>query len=342
VADASGGVDELGTGTPDSVVYTEIYSAPNTEFVDLAFNDTVPGQLWVLSYNDDHTHIGQDVGPGTGTWKNMHDPAALHFMHKPTAIAWGSNGLWATCGDSDNSQNDPRLVANYFMGPALFTSDLKIFATENLATKLGSHVDMLHNTSFCRGIAHEVDNVFWTFNGELGSIEKYDFHKPHEPGGDDHSDGEIYRYVTGELKGVDHVSSDVAFDPDDHFLYIADTGNKRIVRLDTTSGTLSGPLPRQNETLAKSGVMDGAKLDPVVLPGTLEQPSGLEIHNGHLYVSDTATSTFFAFDKSGKELRRLVTGLPPGSLAGFTFGPDGRIWFVDRHLGKVMRIDPAH
>jgi hypothetical protein len=339
-AGQSAGVNDLGSGTPDSVTFTDIYAAPKTQFVDLAFNDADPGQLWVISYNDDHTHIGQDVGPGTGTWKNMHDPAAIHFMHKPSAIAWGSNGLWATCGDNDNSQNDPRLEPNYFMGPALFTSDLSIFATQNVKTTLGSHVDMLHNTSFCRGIAHMADNVFWAFNGELGSVEKYNFNKPHEPGGDDHSDGEIYRYVQGQLKGVDGVSSQLAYDPSDHFLYIADTGNKRIVRLDTNSGTLGGPLPRRNEVLAKSGVMDATQVELVVPPGTLEQPSGIKVHNTYIYVSDTATSTFFAFDKKGKELRRLATGLPPNSLAGFTFGSDGKIWFVDRQKGKVVRIDP--
>jgi hypothetical protein len=336
------GVDDLGSAIPSAATLTEIYRAPNAELVDLAFNDAVPGELWVISYNDDHVHIGQNVGPGTGTWRDMRDPAASHFMHKPPAIAWGSNKTWATCGDNDNSQSDPRLIPNYFTGPSLFSSDLSIFGTQNPATDFGSHLDMLHNTSFCRGIAHMTDNIYWTFNGELGSIERYDFHKPHEPGGDDHSDGEIYRYVEGQLKGVDGVSSDLAYDPSDKFLYIADTGNKRIVRLDTTAGTLDvGPLPRQNEVLAKSGVMNGVVLEPVVPPGILEKPSGIQVHDGSVYVSDTATSAFFAFDKKGKELRRLATGLPPNSLAGFTFGPDGKIWFVDRQQGKVLRLDPA-
>ena len=52
---------------------------------------------------------------------------------------------------------------------------------------LGSHLDMLHNTSFCSGIAHVDANRYWTFNGELGSLDLYDFHKPHPPGGEDHS-----------------------------------------------------------------------------------------------------------------------------------------------------------
>jgi hypothetical protein len=38
-------------------------------------------------------------------------------------------------------------------------------------------------------------------------------------------------------------------------------------------------------------------------------------------------------------VRKLATDLPAGSLAGFTFGPDGKIWFVDRKGGRIVRID---
>jgi hypothetical protein len=336
---------ELGTGdgSPSSVVFTEIYKAPSgTELIDLAFNKDNPKQLWAVSYADDTVHVGTNVGEGNGSWKVYHDPAAIHFMHKPPAIAWGDNGFWGVCGDNHNGQNDPRGAGepNYFMGPAMFTSDLSVFATQNPKTNLGSHYDMLHNTSFCRGIAHETANIYWTFNGELGSIEKYNFNAPHEPGGDDHSDGEIYRYVEGQVKGVDGIPSHLAFDPEDKFLYIADTGNKRIVRLDTTSGTLGARLPRRNEALKKSGVMEGTIVEEVVAPGLVEQPSGLEVRNNHVYVTDTATSTFYVFDKSGNEVRRLETGLPAKSLAGFTFGPDNKVWFVDRKQSRIVRIDP--
>jgi hypothetical protein len=334
-----------GDGSAASVALFEVMSAPGSELVDLAFNADDPTQLWVVDYVHDRVHVGTGVGSSGVKWQAMHDPAAIHFMHLPPAMAWGSNGFWGTCGDNDNAQNDPRGAneANFFMGPSLFTSDLNIFAKDNpgdAGLGLGSHYDMLHNTSFCRGIAHEEDNVFWTFNGELGSLDKYNFNKPHIPGGDDHSDGEIYRYALGQVKGVDKTSSDLAYDPDDKFLYVADTGNKRIVKLDTTKGTLGDPLPRQNEPLKKNGVMNGTQVDVVVPPGVLDTPSGLEVWNSLVYVTDTATGRFYAFDKSGKEIRHLETGLPAGSLAGFTFGPDNKIWFVDRKAGKVLRIDP--
>jgi hypothetical protein len=343
-AAANGGEIGTGDGSPTSVTFTEIYTAKKKgtpELVDLSFSGTDGTQLWVIGYGDDSVHIGTGVtAEEAGSWKEYKDPARTHFMHKPPAFAWGSEGLWGICGDNDNSQNDPRQEPNYFMGPALFTSDLEIFTTQNMETQLGSHVDMLHNTSFCRGIAHVEANWFFAFNGELGSIEKYNFAKPHEPGGDDHSDGEIYRYAEGQVKGVEGVSSHMFYDATDTFLYIADTGNKRIGKMDTTVGTMGKALPRRNEVLKKSGVMDGATVEDVVPAGTLEQPSGLEVKNDLIYVSDTATSTFYVFDKTGKQIRKLETGLEPGSLSGFTFGPDGKIFFTNRKEGKVVRIDP--
>ena len=146
--------------------------------------------------------------------------------------------------------------------------------------------------------------------------------------------------IRDRVKGVDGVSSHMFYDATDKMLYIADTGNARIAKLDTTTGTLGGKLPLRNEILAKSGLMDGTTVEDVVPAGTLQQPSGLEIKNDLIYVTDTATSTFHVFDKTGKELRKLETGLPAGSLSGFTFGPDGKIWFIDRNAEKVLRIDP--
>ena len=337
--------DALGTGdgSASSVTFTEIYTAPQrgTQLIDLAFNLDRPTELWTIGYGDNRVYIGSDVLDSPGTWKEYLDPAARHFMHKPPAFAWGANGFWGICGDNDNSQNDARGDgdAKFFTGPALFTSNLEVFAKQT-PTGLGSHYDMLHNTSFCRGIAHVEDNWFWVFNGELGSLDRYNFAKDHGPGNDDHSDGEIYRYVEGQVKGVTGLSSHVFFDASDRFLYVADTGNGRVVRLDTSTGTLGARLPRRNEPLAKSGAMGDAVLELVVATGVLQQPSGLEVRGGKVYVSDAANSTFHAFDKDGVELRRLETGLPAGSLSGFTFGKDGKVWFVDRVRNKVLRIDP--
>lgn len=326
-----------GDGSAASVTFTEMYKGTaKAEFVDLAFNPAAENELWVVGYGDNSVHVGDNVLGDAPAWKRFVDPAAVHFMHRPPAMAMGKSPFWGTCGDGDNSaaQREP----NLFMGPAMFTTDRAVFAKR--VTSLGSHYDMLHNTPFCRGIAHQKDNVYWVFNSYDKSIDKVDFNEDHGPGEDDHSDGEIYRYAEGKVAGVDGVSSHLIFDSSDNFLYIADTGNARIVKLDTTAGTKSGTLERQNEPLAGQGYMKGTDVEVVVPAGTLEEPSGIELRNGLLYVTDAKTSTFHVFDKSGTEIRKLATDLPEGSLSGFTFGPDGKVWFTDRKTGRVLRIDP--
>lgn len=325
-----------GDGTAASVTFTEMYKATAAaKLVDLAFHPDRKSELWVVGYGDNSTHVGVDADSDAPAWKRYVDPAARHFMHKPPAIAMGEGNTFGTCGDNDNSQNGE---ANEFMGPALFSADLSVFATR--ATGLGSHLDMLHASPFCRGIAHAGGNSYWVFNALTKSLDKYNFGTDHGPGNDDHSDGEIYRYASGQVRGAsDGTPSHVFFDKEDNFLYVADTGNQRIARLDTTKGTKGDRLPR-NEPLKESAVMEGTDVEVVVDAGTLEEPSGIEIKNGLIYVTDAATSSFHVFDKSGTLLRSLATDLPAGSLAGFTFGPDGKIWFTDKVEGRVLRIDP--
>lgn len=323
-------------GTAGSVAFAEIYKTDAAaKLTDLAF-DPKTGNLWVIGYGDNSTHVGSGVTGDAPAWKRSIDPAAKHFMHKPPAFAMTPDGFWGICGDNDNSQNGP---ANLFMGPATFSMDPNIFA-KRTAGGLGSHLDMLHNSPNCRGIAWVEGAKFWVFNGYDEALDLYDFHKPHEPGGDDHSDGTIFRYAEGQVKAAsDGTSSHLFYDAEDSFLYVADAAAKRIVRLDTKSGKKGGELPRRNEPLVDDAIMEGTNLEVVVAPGTLERPSGIEIKGGLLYVTDAATSQFHVIDKTGKVLRSLATDLPAGSLSGFTFGPDNKIWFTDRLGGRVVRID---
>lgn len=84
-----------------------------------------------------------------------------------------------------------------------------------------------------------------------------------------------------------------------------------------------------------------APLQVLVEGGVLEQPSGIEASGGLAFVSDAKTSQIHAFDlETGALVKTLDTGLPEGSLAGLNFGPDGKIYFVDRKAAKVIRIDP--
>ncbi|NUP13616.1 MAG: hypothetical protein HOW73_46870 [Polyangiaceae bacterium] len=324
----AGGAIGWGDGSSGSVTFTKILSDNGLrEPTDLAFHPDRP-EIWVVNHKDDSVVVITNPGDEAQTSERYYDEAAMHFMHKPPALAFGAANTWATCGDGDNGGDD-------FMGPALFTADLSIFA-KSTPGGLGSHLDMLHSTSFCRGIAHEADNVYWVFNSDKASIDRYDFHADHGPGNDDHSDGEIYRYAKGAVAGADGIPSHVFFL--DGMLYIADTGNKRIAKLDpstATMGTTFGgfePVTRRN--------MEGAVVTDVVPAGTLEAPSGIEIHDGVIYVSDSAQGRFYAFDMEGTLLRTLDTGAAPGSLAGMAFGPDGKLYFTDVVGSTVYRIDP--
>ncbi|WP_437975201.1 hypothetical protein WMF11_45405 [Sorangium sp. So ce295] len=319
-------------GSPSSVALVSVFE-PNRqrEPTDLAFNPERPEDLWVVNRKDDSVIIITKPGAPDGSWVRLRDPAAAHFMDQPPAIAFGHPGTFGVCGDNDNG-------GNYFMGPSLFSSDLSIFATET-PDGLGSHLDMLHSSSFCKGIAHEQANVYWVFNGNDKALDRYDFAHDHGPGHDDHSDGEIYRYAAGEVLGVEAMSSHIFYSAKEERLYVADTGHKRLLKLDPTSGVPGASFDGQEPVKVRRH-MDGATLIEFVPPGTLEAPSGLEVHEDLVYVTDHATSRIYAFDTAGQVVRTLDTGLPAGSLAGITFGPDGKLYLVDMLTSRVYRIDP--
>jgi len=354
---AAPGGELLGTGDQAATVTLVHTPSQPVETPDLAFQPD-DGSLWLLRRRFEvEGECGQNTGiercralPGYTTVitspgnplvqdvQNLEDGNSWHFMRRPPTLAMGAPGFFATCGEAatGNFETD----AAMFIGPTLWSTDLAVYAQDPGPGLNGSHLDMLHATPFCMGIAHERDNIYWTFNGHIGAIDKYDFKMDHGPGAADHSDGEIFRYAEGTLSRVPNVPSHMEFYDADKHLYVADTGNKRIIKLDTTSGTRGGPFSPVYEPLADYGHMDDATVTEVVLPGMLEQPSGLAIYNDTLYVSDHATSTIHAFDMNGNPLRSLEVDLPAGSIAGIEVGPQGKLWFVDMPTGKLYRVDP--
>lgn len=324
-------------GSPGTVALVVIHEPDKLrEPVDLAFNPSNLAQLWVTNRKDGSVILIDNPGTPESKWVRMRDPAASHFMNRPPAMAFGVvlpewGQTFAVCGDGDNGGDD-------FMGPALFTANLDIFATQTPGG-LGSHLDMLHSTTFCRGIAHVEESIYFVFNSTKKSLDRYDFGKDHGPGNDDHADGRILRYAQPMVLGVDGIPSHLVYSPADKQLYVADTGNKRIAKLDTLSGEIGNGFGGLEPVEERKIVQDAVLVD-VVPPGTLEAPSGIELHDDLLFVTDNATSRFYVFDLAGKFIRHLDTGLPPGSLAGFTFGPDGKVYFTDMLSSRAYRIDP--
>ena len=321
----------------------------------LAFDPTRSGELWVTlrQFPSDEPCteaamlgcsklIGRValVRGATSSGPTMQikvDGNAWHFMRRPTAIAFGANGYLSTCGEArtDNYEDE---AADY-SGPVLWSSDPAIFGVKPEPGQNGTHLDMLHESPFCMGVAHERDNAYWVVNGQIGALDRYDFHLPHVIGGEDHSDGELARYVTGALARVPEIPSHLVLDAARRELYVADTGHSRVARLAIDSGTPGAELPVLEE-MVRHQQMDGATLIDVVAPGLLTHPSGIALAGDKLLVTDNATSKLWWFDLSGAALGSVDTGLAIGSLAGVTVGPDGQIYLSDLKLGTAYRVVP--
>ena len=263
------------------------------------------------------------------------DGNAWHFMRRPTSIAFGDNGYLATCGEARTDNYDDETID--FAGPVLWSSDPAVFGVAPEPGQNGTHLDMLHETPFCMGIAHEEANAYWVFNGQLGALDRYDFHAPHEVGGEDHSDGELSRYVEGELVRSPEIPSHLSLDRARGELYVADTGNARIVRLAIKSGTPGADVPAL-DPIAIHRRVEGALLVEVVPPGLLGAPSGVVFVGDVLIVTDNLTSKIWWFERDGTVLGSVSTELAPGSLAGITVGPDDHLYLSDAKRGIAYRV----
>ncbi|MBJ95879.1 MAG: hypothetical protein CMP23_15565 [Rickettsiales bacterium] len=350
VDECENGLPVLGCGDHSEAGVTVTVVSSNSDQLDvprdLAFNPDVEGELWVVNRGDDGMVIFDNVGTDAQDSEHIIDPFAEHFMEEVSAIAWGPSGRFATCHESNNTYNGAT-DGNDFMGPSLWSSDRRIFgqsnpeAVEGLGFDLGSHLDMLHESPFCMGIAWERDAVYWAFDGSDGSIVRYDFGQDHGVGWDDHSDGIIGRYVTGEVDRQRDVPSHMVLDHDTGLLYIADTGNSRIAVLDTNSGVRGGSLPVM-EFGTEHYEVEGAELSTLIDGDdfNLDHPSGLELHNGLLYVSDNDNGNILAFNLQGEMVDFLELDVDKDALMGMAFAPNGDLYVVDSEEDELLRISP--
>ena len=335
------GLALLGNGTHsvDAVNVGEVGAGLELLFLprDLAFNPEAPTQLWVLNHGDNTTVIFFDPGTPEEDWNKRSGFGNDHFLASPSALAFGAPGTFATVQEEDE-ETQPS-TPNDFMGPTLWTSDIEIYDSGH-----ASHLDMLHNSPNAVGIAWDRDNVYWVFDGYHQSITRYDFQSDHGLGGEDHTDGIIERYVEDEMGYVAGVTSSMELDHATGLLYIADTGNSRIAVLDTATGTEAGPIgPNYDGAVMRS--MAGATLTTLI-DGTavdLPRPSGLELHDGMIWVSDNERSTIVALDMAGTvvDYLDLSSIVASGGLGAMAFGPeDGALYVLDVPAHKVLRISP--
>lgn len=304
---------------------------------DLAFSLDAPEQLWVVDRVRDAMFVITDPGTEKAVKRRL-DDISQHFLEEVVAISFDGNGTFGTCGDTRNAYGG-MAAPNDFMGPVQWPSDLKAYPEGKSAHE--QHWDMLHSTPNCAGLAAMGPNQFFCFNGLLGCIDWYDFHLPHVPGGDDHSDGEKRRYIdpTLKLKRVDGVPSNLVYDWQQKLLYIADSGNGRILRF-SAEGATKGKFVASFPQDGKMNLMEGFSMD-VMIDSDLTLPTGLALHEGTLYVADRGTGLLHAYDLSGKRLRSLDTGLGADRLGGLEAGPDDRLYFVDTAGKRAMRVETS-
>lgn len=335
----SGSVPELGNGMATlTIVGTtkDGLSVPR----DLKFDPSHPEQLWVADEALNGIVLFTNPGQPGQTAEVRVDFFARHFMDKVSSISFGAGNEFASCQESHDEWNDQPQAPDNYMGPTLWLADLDIFAKVNQDYpgngKEGSHIDMLHESPLCMGIAWDRDNVYWAFDGEHGDVVRYDFQMDHGVGGSDHTDGIVRRYVDVTVTRVPEVPGHLALDHATGMLYIADTGTGRVMRLDTASGTNTGALPPVSETLAEYSQVQGATFTQFA--SSLSAPSGVALKDGRVFVSDYATGEIKAFSPSGDLLGTLSTGRV--GIMGLTFAPDGKLWFADGKGQVVVRVDP--
>ena len=308
-------------------------------------------ELWVI--NENSAIFDPNFGGSTVTYYNAglesqwadyrKDTFSAHFMNTASAIAFSNNGGFANTLDVQDANGNPN---GFFSGATLWEADTSIYARINQeGPELGSHWDMLHQSPFSIGIAAEADNIYWLFDGFHNTIVKYDFQEPHpdhEHGGEDHSDGLVYRYDEINVSRTEGLSSHMVIDYSNGMLYVCDTGNQRILRINTNLGVIGESLDPYGENIEGYYSMEGAEFETIIDSG-LVSPTGIDIYNEFLLVSDYATGEIIIYDistqESIQESFRLQTNMN-NNLMSIKVGPDGTIWFVCTNSNQLYQILP--
>jgi len=286
----------------------------------------------VTIYNDPGEDIQTDLQKVDGN--------AWHFMALPTAIAFSENGNFGTSQGVFNANSQSGFDPNPFTGPTLWSSDLSIFAENAGPGTNGSHLDMLHETPYGQGMASETANVFWINDGNSNDLVRYDFAIDHGPGNDYHGDGIVHRYpgVNLAMDPNNKVSSHLVVS--NGWVYAVDYGNKRVIRVQLGTGVIGGtPIFNQTEPLAEYQNVTGFVKNDVVTTGLIE-PSGIDIVENRMIVSDYSTGEVIIYDIStmpAVEKGRIQTGV--AGIMGVKIGPKGKIWYVNYDEETVNRID---
>lgn len=353
--------------------YPDSVECPARAYSDGTFTDHDCGSLFGSTVAITSPTDPEMASTGNGRTRFVNDRNSLHFMRRPSALAFGAESV--TVQPDSPGADDGRggsllrapetytetfgtciehLTANPtdsppFIGPSLWTTDPSIYNGTSGIGGNGAHLDMVHATQYCMGMAYEGGNVYWLYNGQDGTLDRYDFADPHVPGHFYHGDASVDRYFWSDdsLGRLPDVPSNMEMD-DTTGLYIADSGNGRVVRFDTgadmpmfgTAATFEGPA-------LMATTFEGVDLEVIASPEALSalwggggaEPSGLSLlDDDALVVADHATGFISILDRTtGEEIRTIDTELGAG-IGGLTV-EDGVIYFVHMTNRMTYRID---
>jgi hypothetical protein len=345
--------DQFGDGFVETIIAT---SSDNLNVPrDLEFHPSPSRQneLWVVNQATDSITIISNTGQSGQSSQNRQDAYAYHFMEEVGAIAFGQHHsefdyIFATAQETRNTYNG-QSAPNNFMGPAMWPSSLSHFAVENQNNgngRLGSHLDMLHESPNGVGIAHDSGNAYWYNDGYYGELVYYNFHGDHDTGGDDHDDGVVRRYVEITPTRSANIPGHMILDKANGILYISDTGAGRILWVNTDDTTTSstnimGDSTQMDPVLAEYSRITGVEWG--VLATGLSSPSGIALHGDTLFVSQNGNGKISAYElaSNGKSATHLQTvDTNANSIMGLEVGPNDKLWYVDAGTHRVIRLDP--
>ena len=320
---------------------------------DLEFHPGRVNELWVANKATDSITIVHNTGLDNQTSETRLDVNRNHFLEEVSAISFGSyhpefDWQWGSAQESLNTYNGQG-NPNYFMGPALWPSSLDHFAVENQNNEdglLGSHIDMLHESPYGVGIAHDYDNVYWYNDGYYGELVRYDFMMDHDTGGHNHSDGVVQRYSEIQLNHSYGTPGHMVLDKETDILYISDAGGDRVIWVNTNDTTYqtenimndSSRLETLSEYSRISGVEWGVLIEGV------NRPSGIALDGDQLFVSLNEDNSIVSYNlnsdgKSAVEVAIINTSA--SSIMGIEIGPKGHLFYVDNARDEVVRVDPV-
>ncbi|MCP2507789.1 MAG: hypothetical protein NLN64_05815 [Candidatus Thalassarchaeaceae archaeon] len=320
---------------------------------DLEFHPGRANELWVANKATDSITIVHNTGLESQTSEIRLDVNRNHFLEEVSAISFGSyhpefDWQWGSAQESLNTYNGQG-NPNYFMGPALWPSSLDHFAVENQNNEgglLGSHIDMLHESPYGVGIAHDYDNVYWYNDGYYGELVRYDFMMDHDTGGHEHSDGVVQRYSEIQLNHSYGTPGHMVLNKETGILYISDAGANRVIWVNTDDTTyqtedIMSDSSRM-ETLSEYSSISGIEWG--ILDEGMSKPSGIAVDGDQLFVSLNGNSSIISYSlnsdgKGAVEVGTIVTSA--SSIMGIEIGPEGHLYYVDNVRNEVVRVDPV-